>query len=96
MTDPQAAGHWATLFYGQGGVQATFSGQEGMKHLRFTFLPRPGDEVTFKDGRGRHVVVRVDQVIFAEDEDGEVLVNLMCQRTNEEAGSALTAPDPAS
>lgn len=77
-------------------MKTIFSGQDGMKHLRFTFLPRPGDEVTFKNGMGRHIVVRVDQVIFAEDEDGEVLVNLMCQRTNEEAGAALTAPDPAS
>jgi hypothetical protein len=96
MSELQAAGHWATLFYGEGGMKAIFSGQDGMKSLRFNFLPRPGDSVAFKDSVGRHVAVRVDQVHFAEDEDGEVLVSLICQRTNEEASSAPIASDKAS
>jgi hypothetical protein len=73
MNDPNVSGHWATLFYGQG----------EMALRRFTFLPRQGENVSFKDSMGRHVVVQVDQVHFVEDEDGDMLISLMCERTNE-------------
>lgn len=79
MNDPNVSGHWATLFYGQG----------EMAPRRFTFLPRQGDTVSFKDSMGRHVVVQVDEVHFSEDEDGDMLISLMCERTTSSSARTL-------